>query len=226
MGRLGTLALIVLYFAVGDVKADESSPVNLDLHEGLNIVALSLINGWNRDIHNLTVTLDETKLPSWLSVVVDEKEPVTLSVGVNGESTLVLSLIVTPTPVILSTDLHIIFHDGIGNRWTIPVRVCVKGYGDYQKALETSLSENYPNPFNPTTVISFSLRESCHTTLTVYNTLGQKVRTLANGQFSAGTHSLVWDSRDDSGRIVSCGVYVYTLRAGEFVKTRRMMMVE
>jgi len=86
---------------------------------------------------------------------------------------------------------------------------------------EFGLSQNYPNPFNPTTDISFSLKQSGHATLTVYNIRGQKVTTLADGFFGAGTHTVTWDATK-----VSSGVYLYRLEANDLVETKKMILLK
>lgn len=73
------------------------------------------------------------------------------------------------------------------------------------------LNQNYPNPFNPTTTISFSLAERQEIDLSIYNLLGQKIKTLFSGPESAGQHSVKWDATDDSGQKVASGVYFYKL---------------
>ena len=86
---------------------------------------------------------------------------------------------------------------------------------------EFGLTQNYPNPFNPVTVISFSLPTSGPVQVTVYNTAGQKVATLASGYFEAGIHSVEWD-----GSMYSSGVYFYKLQASNFVDTRKMILLK
>ena len=70
----------------------------------------------------------------------------------------------------------------------------------------------YPNPFNPTTTISFSVPAESHAELSIYNIKGQKVKTLINDQLSAGEHSVVWDGKDDNNKPVGSGIYFYQLR--------------
>jgi hypothetical protein len=88
------------------------------------------------------------------------------------------------------------------------------------------LNQNYPNPFNPSTVISYQLSVNTRTTLTIYNLLGQEVRTLVNDLESAGMKSVMWDGRDNHGRTVASGVYLYRLQAGSYVQTRKMLMLK
>jgi hypothetical protein len=88
------------------------------------------------------------------------------------------------------------------------------------------LAQNYPNPFNPETRIAFGLPEDGQVRLTVYNMMGQMVRTLVNGPQPAGNHAVRWDGRDDAGRRVASGIYLYRLQANGFESVRRMMLVK
>lgn len=88
------------------------------------------------------------------------------------------------------------------------------------------LDQNYPNPFNPTTQISFGLGRGGHVQLSVFNVLGQKIRTLVNTNYPAGDHTVLWDGRDDNGQIVSSGVYLYRLESGKYTNTRKMLMLK
>ncbi|MBT4453171.1 MAG: T9SS type A sorting domain-containing protein, partial [Candidatus Marinimicrobia bacterium] len=91
---------------------------------------------------------------------------------------------------------------------------------------EFALHENYPNPFNPTTTLRFDLPEVSDMTLTIYNMLGQKVRTFNYHNTSAGYHSVTWDATNDLGQQVGAGVYIYQLQTKGFVKTRKMVLLK
>lgn len=87
------------------------------------------------------------------------------------------------------------------------------------------LLSNYPNPFNPETMIRFQLPANSEVRLAVYSLTGRLVRTLVKGQRASGMHSVVWDATDDVGEPVSSGIYFYRLRAGDFVDTKRMLLL-
>ena len=73
--------------------------------------------------------------------------------------------------------------------------------------LPTTLFNNYPNPFNPTTTIRFNLKQAGPTSLRIFNSRGQLVKTLLDASLAGGMHQAVWDGRDNSGRSVSSGLY-------------------
>jgi len=89
-----------------------------------------------------------------------------------------------------------------------------------------ALHQNYPNPFNPTTEISFTLADRSAVRLTVYNVLGQVVRTLTNEVMLPGTHSFTWDGKNSFGSAVPSGVYMYSLSTGNQVITKKMTLIK
>jgi hypothetical protein len=87
---------------------------------------------------------------------------------------------------------------------------------------------NYPNPFNPETMISFDLttEHTENTELSIYNIKGQKVKTLVNKVLPAGKHSVVWDGKDDNNKSVSSGIYFYKIKAGNYQKVKKMVLIK
>jgi hypothetical protein len=88
-----------------------------------------------------------------------------------------------------------------------------------------ALEQNYPNPFNPTTTITYRLPEQRDVTLVVYNILGQVVKSLVQNVQPAGNYAVRWDGTNDRGTGVSSGMYIYRLKAGNFVQSKKMMML-
>lgn len=104
------------------------------------------------------------------------------------------------------------------------------------KILPTSVAEtapvnfaitgNYPNPFNPSTTISFTLPETGRASLAIYNASGQNIRELVSGTLPAGKHSVVWDGRNQNGSAVSSGVYISRLMMRDKVTANRMLLMK
>ena len=88
-----------------------------------------------------------------------------------------------------------------------------------------SLAQNAPNPFNSNTMIRFALPQPSQVELTIYNLLGQPVAVLVQGPSAAGTFSVRWDGRDQAGRAVTSGVYLYQLRADQYTEVRKLLLL-
>jgi hypothetical protein len=93
-------------------------------------------------------------------------------------------------------------------------------------AKEFALADNYPNPFNPSTTINFTVPKTANVKLVVYNTLGQNVRTLVNENVAQGQHSIVWNGRNDAGQILPTGLYFYHLQSDKTSITKKMLLVK
>jgi hypothetical protein len=91
---------------------------------------------------------------------------------------------------------------------------------------EFELSQNMPNPFNPSTQINFALPSAAKVNLTVFNVLGQQVKTLVDEYMTAGYQTVTWDGRDNSGASVASGVYFYRIAAGDFAETKKMLLLK
>jgi hypothetical protein len=92
---------------------------------------------------------------------------------------------------------------------------------------EFALDQNFPNPFNPSTTIRFSLPKESPVTLVIYNVLGVSVRTLVNGEnLNAANHQVAWDGKDDNGLTVPSGVYLYRISAGAFQTAKKMTLLK
>lgn len=93
-------------------------------------------------------------------------------------------------------------------------------------AFTYELVQNFPNPFNPTTEIRFTLARSEHVKLVIYDILGRKVRTLIDHNMSNGRHASLWNGRNDAGNSVASGVYVYRLETKNFVQAKKMILMK
>ena len=99
-------------------------------------------------------------------------------------------------------------------------------YGQDAVVTEFGLSANYPNPFNPSTVIDFSIATEGFVSLNVYDITGRMVSTLVEGNLSTGYHNVVWDGVDNNGMSVSAGIYIYALQTETSLITRKMVFMK
>jgi virulence-associated protein VapD len=121
----------------------------------------------------------------------------------------------------------------IGNYFYRLKQIDFDGQTIYSQQIEANLeapanyllAQNYPNPFNQKTVVSFELPELNQVTLIIYNALGQQVNTLVNHKMNAGYHSVPWDGTDKNGWIVPTGLYYYQILAGDYARTRRLVLI-
>ncbi len=124
-----------------------------------------------------------------------------------------------------------------GGVWRRPLSEMVTAVEDdfSQVPVGFTLEQNYPNPFwsevtsrstgNPQTTIRYQLSKTTPVVLKIYNISGQEVRTLVNARQPAGVNTVVWDGRDESGKEVSSGIYIYRLQAGASVQSRKLSFV-
>ena len=89
-----------------------------------------------------------------------------------------------------------------------------------------NLFPNYPNPFNPSTVISYSIPNVSYVSLKIYDMLGNEVKTLVSGEQQSGLHNIQWSGENNSGVKVSSGTYLYRLQAGDFIMTKKMTLLK
>ena len=89
-----------------------------------------------------------------------------------------------------------------------------------------ALHQNYPNPFNPVTNLSYDLPEDAMVNITIYDVMGKSIRTLVNSPQSAGYRSLHWNATNDNGQPVSAGLYIYSIQAGQFNQTKKMILLK
>ncbi len=113
----------------------------------------------------------------------------------------------------------------------LPSTLAERAAGNLVKAsefvpVETRLSTNFPNPFNPSTTIEFSMATAGEVHLEVFNTLGERVATLASGWYDAGQHMLTWHATSDRGAPLPSGVYFARMQAGDYFATQRMLLLK
>jgi hypothetical protein len=124
-------------------------------------------------------------------------------------------------------------YTGFWNPWVVQVSpVEWEEIEEAQVPKEFGLSQNFPNPFNPATVIEYALPRASKVKIQIYNILGQKVRSLLDEQQEPGYKTIGWDGKDDSGMDASSGVYFYRISAHtadgskDFVECRKMTLLK
>ena len=89
-----------------------------------------------------------------------------------------------------------------------------------------TVSQNYPNPFNPNTEIKYGIPSQEKIEIVIFNILGQRVKTLVNREQEAGYYKITWDSTNDFGKLVSSGLYFYSIKAGKNHSMKKMMVLK
>jgi len=109
-------------------------------------------------------------------------------------------------------------------------RVVIRAQLDTKKEIllpeSFAIHQNYPNPFNPVTTLRYDLPENGHVNITIYDMLGRQVKTLINQTQDAGYRSVIWDATNDYGKPVSAGIYLYQIQAGEYISTKKMVLLK
>lgn len=116
---------------------------------------------------------------------------------------------------------------GAGNTTVLHFDFMSIGVADDEKMpTEFSLNQNYPNPFNPNTTIYYSLPNESAVTITVYDVLGKEINQLISQIKPQGNHSVEWNGNDNFGNPVSAGIYLYQIQTGDFVQTKKMVLMK
>ena len=214
------LICLALLFAL-TFSAGASPPV-LELEPGANQVSVLVANKRGIPLRSVDAAV-EGQLPGWLRIA----GTTPTDVPAKGEGRLSLNLEVAEVPPGTSGELPLLLKDKAGHSWRLKAEVEVVPPRKYE------LLPNFPNPFNPTTTIAFSIpgvRQSpvqkVECTLVVYNILGQKVKTLVDGPKAPGRYKVEWDGTDGEGLRVASGVYFFRLTAGDFVQTGKMLLLK
>ncbi|MBI5727202.1 MAG: T9SS type A sorting domain-containing protein, partial [Ignavibacteriales bacterium] len=92
--------------------------------------------------------------------------------------------------------------------------------------MEFALMQNYPNPFNPSTVIGYTVPQDSEVEITIYNVMGEKIRTLVRENQQAGYYSATWDGKNEFGHSISSGIYIYSMNAGKFQSTKKLTFLK
>jgi hypothetical protein len=208
------------YLSIGD-RANENS---IGIQDESGTVGLGVAYNTTYAVDNLAIKF--VRLPEWLTVsprggFLLPNQHGTINVGF---STMELALGTYTGSVLVNTNDP--NHASISIPCTLfVVRTDIEDPG---QAIPNvfSLAQNFPNPFNPTTEISFGLQADGNVSVEIYDIMGRKVKTLVNDYRPAGLYSVIWDSNNDHGDKVASGVYLYKLTSGDKVTTKKMVMLK
>ncbi len=110
------------------------------------------------------------------------------------------------------------------------IEVTETGLGEDLPSYSTKLYNNHPNPFNPTTTIKFSLKEDSNVSIKIYNITGAAVRTIIDGEMNAAYHEIIWDGKNNSGKQVGSGLYLYKMisegNGKKYTSTKKMILLK
>lgn len=239
---------IILYENVYRVTGEGPYTFEIILYDNENIVLQyldlqNLLDDYTVGIQNhladdgLTVAYNEPYLHDSLAVLFSRATWVSVSpmsgmIAAQSQTDLQLTFITNEFP---EDDfwacLQIESNDPDEGVYIIPIHMIVSstvGIEDEMVAVpaEFQLYQNMPNPFNPTTLIRYALPTQSKVELVIYNMLGQKVKTLVRGRQEAKVHQIRWDGTNDNGVKVASGIYLYHLKADNFVSTKKMILMK
>jgi hypothetical protein len=219
--KINVVGCVMLMMCAGVMQGGELPVVELE--EGDNQIFLSVVNEGDIPFKGLWAEVKAEEVPSWIRIA-DIVQRVDVPKRSRGKEKLVLSIRIEKDMEGDVFELPLVLRDADGHAWAFRILAKV----DAARPTSYALMQNTPNPFNPTTVIRYALasEEILPTQLVVFNTLGQKIRTLVDAPQAAGFYSVWWDGTDDQGQRLSSGVYVYRLRSGSFTQTHRMLLIE
>ncbi|RKX24973.1 MAG: hypothetical protein DRP47_10575 [Candidatus Zixiibacteriota bacterium] len=178
------------------------------------------VYGWQFDIITNTPEL----------VSVENGGQASYANGVQGDHIIIAAASATPN----HTLEHIVVQQGAGevtldnfviNELSYNTSVILKE-GNGALPATFVLDDAYPNPFNPSTSISFGLPSATNVHLNIYNVLGRKVKMLVSGNYEAGTHVIDWDGTNDAGEVVSSGLYFYRIETPEYTATKKVVLLK
>lgn len=179
----------------------------------------ALTPGMYIDIDDVSV-IKYTSPYSWLNVTETDKA---VKPG-ESESTMLRFSGNGLVPGVYKTLMKVRTNNDGGNSFEVPIELTVAGTVSNEEDLvveQFKLDQNYPNPFNPSTNITFNLPEASDVSLQVFDMLGRKVATLVNGKLNAGSHDINFDASS-----IASGMYIYTIQAGAYKATKKMMLLK
>jgi hypothetical protein len=177
-----------------------------------NVIELAIANESAMGISDCEVRIENA--PAWLPFAQREQKISSLGAGEEGLAAFTFS-VDKSAPVGAEQTVSFMVSNSKGESWRKEFRVVVTAPETFE------LFQNYPNPFNPTTSFGFQIANFGMVTLVIYDMLGREVAMLVNEELPPGSHNVVWDASN-----YPSGVYFYSLQAGSFLETRKMVLIK
>jgi hypothetical protein len=205
-----------------NLEATTPSP-SLELQEGVNLVPITI---YNRAllVTSVRLSVEKSELPHWLRA--EGVGSASIPRGGSSSEDLALRIEVIREPETPFFFLPVTLKSEEGRKWKAEVLLHINKNTSPAKFY---LTQNTPNPFNPSTTIRYSVpsgTDFVHVRMDIFNIAGQLVKTVVNEYQKTGSYQAVWDGTDDQGMKVSSGVYCYRLLVGSLSETRRMTLLE
>ena len=195
----------------------------IHLKPGLNEVAIKINNKSALNFSAAYLDVRPEDLPEGVTISFDAQR-VDVSANTLTESGLILQVNADDNLNEGFYDIPLILRDDVNHSWNFTITAEFES----QKPESYQLAQNYPNPFNATTQIKYDLaaKEKQNTRLIIYDVLGRQIRTLVEKEQAAGTYEVIWDGRDEAGKEVASGIYLYKLISGLYAKTNKMILMK
>mgnify|MGYP001244939945 CR=1 FL=1 len=213
------------YYALG-AESDATLPVELTTFEVLSTRDNSITLQWitESEINNLGFILDRrTGITDWIEIA-----SFITHIELQGQGSVSHQTVYTYTDNTVTDDetydYRIADVDYDGNKEYHSLQLM--GISPASIPSTYVLHQNYPNPFNPITTLSYDLPEDALVNITIYDIMGRIVNNLVSSQQTAGYKSIQWNATNNIGQPVSAGLYLYTIQAGEFRQTRKMVLLK
>lgn len=206
---------------MGLVSTISAEPL-IHLKPGNNHISISIVNNWNYNLNNIYVNVEKDELPNWLNIIFKSNA---LYIPKGKSCIFNIEFLVNESAIPFSDqEQHLTLHfkDSIGNQWNQDLIIQLESH----IPLKTCLIGNFPNPFNPSTVIKYSIGNPGIVKLNIYNIQGQNIKTLVSNHLEPGQYDTIWSGIDDQGNHVASGMYIYKLETGKHVISKKLMLLQ
>lgn len=195
----------------------------IELKQGTNEISIKVLNKSDIDFKSINIFVEKENIPNGLTISQIDQH-LDVSAKSQSENGLLLQIKVDENLTQGIYSIPFILKDKTNNSWNYNLHLAYSS----QYSLEYSLLPNYPNPFNMDTNIQYTLvnDKAQDTQLVIFDLMGRQIRTLVNKKQLNGIYTVTWNGKDEAGKYVSSGFYIYKLTSGPFTMTRKMLLLK